>query len=189
MTISDTTRFVALIVLCGGFLSIGDGARTEAQEKKDPKRFRSSTIELADKAPSRWILKEAKVGAPIVSDRDYTLSDLPNEVKGGTLLLRDSGEEDLKSWLKVGTVRAIKDTTVYAIVRWKYLGKEVMSEVALTQFERDGWKEVSGEAATTFPDGEDWRWKTFKMEIKKGDVILQLKTLRWGGWAVLFIFK
>lgn len=188
MVIAPSLRLVALFVLCAGLVSTSTTNRTMAEDKKDVKRFRSTVVELTDKAPAHWLLKEAKVGAPMVSDRDYTISELPDEVKGGTLLVRDSGD-DHHTWLRASNIRALKDTTVYAIVRWKYLRKEVMNEVALTQFERDGWKEISGEAATTFPDGEDWQWKVFEKEIKKGDVILQLKTLKWGHWAVLYVFK
>jgi len=177
-----------LLILSAVLALIANGAGVFGQDKKESKRFRSSAIELNDKAPADWILKEAKVGTPIVSDRDYTLTKLPDEVKGGTLLLRTSGE-DLKTWLKAGSLRALKDTTVYALVRSKYLGKEVMDEVAIAKFERDGWKEVNSETETTVPDGEDWGWKTFKKEIKKGDVILQLKALKWGDWAVLFVLK
>ncbi len=176
------------LAIIGSVLAvIASGSAAPPQEKKDPKRFKSTEIELTDKAPADWILKEASIGTKMVSDKDYTLSEFPDAVKGGTHLLRSSG--DHKTWLKTGTLRALKDTTVYALVRWKYLGKEVMDEVALTKFERDGWKEVEGETGTTFPDGEDWRWKTFKKQVKKGDVILQLKTVAWGEWAVLFIFK
>ena len=43
--------------------------------------------------------------------------------------------------------------------------------------------------ATTFPDGEDWGWKAIKKAFKKGDVVLPLKTLRWEGRPILFVFK
>jgi len=159
-----------------------------AQDKKDGKPFRSAVVELTDKAPSDWLLREAKVGNRMVSARDYTISNLPDEVKGGTFLLRTAGD-DHKEWLPDRTVRALKDGTVYALVRWKYLGKEVMDEVAVEKLEREGWTEVKGTTSTTFPGGEDWQWRTYKKEIKKGDVVLQLKALKWGGWAVLFVFQ
>lgn len=187
MIVQIRPRFGPLFSLGAMLVLVTTGARGPAQETKEGKRFRSSVVELTDKASPDWLLKEAKVGAPIISDRDYTLAELPDEANGGTLLLRTSG--DYNTWLKAGTLRALKDTKVYVLVRWKYIRREVMDEVALTKLERDGWKEVDGEVGTTFPDGEDWRWKMFKKDLKKGDVILQLKTLRWDNWTVLFIFK
>ena len=145
-------------------------------------------VQLTDKSPTHWIFKEAKVGTRILSDRDYLFSALPDEVKGGTLLLRVS-YNDSQSWLKPGTLRVNKDTTVYSLILWKQLGKEVLNEVARTKLVREGWKEVDGATVTTFPNGEDWRWITLKKEIKKGDVILQLRTLSWNRVTVLFVFK
>jgi hypothetical protein len=177
---------IAVIAVITLFIRVGKGP---GDDKKDSKQFHSTVIELTDKAPSDWLLKEAKAGTKMVSGRDYTLTDLPDEAKGGTLLLRTSSDDDLKSWLKNGTVTALKDGTVCILVRWKYLGKEVIDEVAFTKLEREGWTEVEGTTATTFPSGEDWRWKTYKKDMKKGDVVLQLKTLSWGQWPVLFVFK
>ena len=188
MKLMTEARVRSHLLAWGTVTALLTACDAQAQEKKDDKRFRSKVVELTDKAPPDWILKEAKVGAPVVSGRDYTISELPDEVKGGTLLLRTNGDEH-KSWLKGGTVAALKDGTVYTLVRWRYLGKDVMDEVAFTKLEREGWKEVEGATGTTFPDGEDWRWKAYKKEIKKGDVVLQLKTLTWGSWAVMFVFK
>jgi hypothetical protein len=176
------------LVLVGAALAlIGIAAPGIAQEKKDGKRFKSAVVELTDDAPSRWILKEAKVGAPMISDRDYKISDLPDEAIGGTLLLRPAG--DFNKWLDTGELRALNDATVYIMIRWKYLGKEVIDEVTRTKLERDGWDEVEGRAGTTCPNEEDWRWKIYSKKIKKGEVILLLKTTSWNKWPVLYIFK
>jgi hypothetical protein len=159
-----------------------------AQEKKDSKRFKSTVVELTDDAPSRWILKEAKAGTPILSDRDYKIVELPDELDGGTLLFRSTG--DLGSWLDTGQMRALKDATAYIVIRWKVRGEEKIDEVTRTKIERDGWNEVEGKTSTTCPDDADWRWKTYSKKIKKGDVVLLLKSTSWQKqWSVLFIFK
>jgi hypothetical protein len=86
-------------------------------------------------------------------------------------------------------VVALKDATVYAIIRWKYLNKTVIAEDEFKKLEDEGWKPVEGKVGTTFPQGEDWRWKAYKKSIEKGDVDLDLKTLKWDKQAVIFIFK
>ncbi|VTS02508.1 unnamed protein product [Gemmata massiliana] len=181
-TLLTLSAFIALAV---------QGNAGPAQEKKDAKRFRSSIIDLTDKAPSDWLLKEAKIGEQILSGRDYEFAELPDEIKGGTLLQRPAGAggDDYHQWLPNKSLTALKDGTVYAIILWKCMDKEMVDEVAFTKLEREDWKEVKGATETTFPNGEDWRWKAYKKNIKKGDIILQLKALKWGKWGVLFVFK
>lgn len=86
-----------------------------AKKKKLPKgAFESKVVELTDKANTNWILKEAKSGTLIESDKTYVLSKLPKEITGGTLVLRDSGTG---GWLPDGAVTALKDCKVYAVMR------------------------------------------------------------------------
>ena len=64
-----------------------------------------------------------------------------------------------------------------------------MGEVEFTKLEKEGWKEVEGDVGVTFPSGEDWQFKAFKKKLKKGAVVLQLKTLNLGQKMVVFVFK
>src|SRR5262245_38035664 len=173
--------------LYASLLLHASGPAQSKDKKKGEKPFRSSVVALTDKAPGDWLLKEAKVGTKMISDRDYTISALPKEIQGGTLLLRTSA--DYGKWLPPATLNALKDGSVYALIRWKYLGKEEVGEVAFAKLDREGWMEVDGDVATTFNDGEDWRWKAIKRDFKKGDVILPLKTFNWDKGALLFVFK
>jgi hypothetical protein len=100
--------------------------------------------------------------------------------------MRDS--EQAKSWLPEG-LTATGNGSVFAIVRWRYLGKEAVTEVDFAKLEREGWTEVKGPCETTYPAGEDWRWKVLKKDLEEGDVLLQLATLNWGKRVVLFVFK
>jgi hypothetical protein len=144
-------------------------------------------LKLSDKANPNWLLKDAKKGAKIFSDRDYKFMALPKETTGAKYLLRDS--EQSKSWLPNEGLTTTNKGAVYALIRWKYLGKEVVTEVDFAKLERGGWTEVKGDVETTFPGGEDWRWKALKKDLEEGDVILQLDTLDWGQRVVLFLFK
>jgi hypothetical protein len=176
--------FPVLFVFKEGKADAAGGA--EKKDKK-PSFFQSTVIDLTSKAPSDWILKEAQSGTAIFTDCPYTFLSLPKEIAGGTLVLRDvSGS---KSWLEPRTLTALKAGTVYAIVRWKYLGKDEIDEVAFTKLAREGWEEVKGDVETTFPNGEDWRWKALSKSFKESEVVLQLKTINWDKAAVLFIFK
>jgi hypothetical protein len=67
--------------------------------------------------------------------------------------------------------------------------KATFDETAQAQFEKDGWTAVEGKTATTTPNKEVWEWKTFKKEIKEGEISLPLASLKWPGTAVLFFFK
>ena len=181
-------RFIPGLLLATGTLWCLIQIPAFSQEKKN-QRFKSTIVELTDSAPAEWLLKEAKVGAKMISDRDYTISELPKEMEGGTYLLRTQG--DHSKWLDANAVSALKEGTVYAMMRWKYLGKQTIDEPTEVKLEREGWKEVEGEMGTTFPNGEDWRWKAYKKALKKGPVNLQLKTIDWRGrnLAVIFVFK
>jgi cytochrome c len=145
-------------------------------------------IKATDKTPGGWLLKVAQVRTNVFSDRqNYVLAQLPKEIQGGTLLLRDS--EQSKSWIEPSKLTATREGTVFAIIRWKYLGKEEADEVFLDKFMKEGWEELKGDVKTTFPAGEDWRWKAFSKKLDEGDVILQLQSLNWGRVPVVYVFK
>jgi hypothetical protein len=176
-------RFASLFAMVL-FASVSEG---RAQKEKKAQDSWKPSVELTDKAP-KWLLKEAKTGTKMLSDRDYLLTDLPKEIVGGTYIMRDSGEYG--TWLPDAALTAKKDSTVYAIVRVKYLGKDTFDELAQKRLEKEGWKAVAGKVATTYPAGENWVWKAYKKSIKEGTVILQLENLAWERKAaVLFVVK
>ncbi len=164
------------------------GSRPAANDKNPliPKgAFQSTVLEFTDKAPANFIFKQAAIGTPIWSDKGYLIAKLPEKIVGGTVVWRDSGSE---GWLPSDAVKALKDCKTYAIVRWKYLGKVEIDDVMFAKLEREGWEDA-GEVKTTFPGGEDWRWKALAKDVPEGDVILQLDTVNWGKRAVFFVFK
>jgi hypothetical protein len=178
------SRFASLFTVMALFAY--DNKAWAQEDKKPPDKWVPS-VELTDKA-GKWLLKEAKIGTKMLSDRDYLLSGLPKEIAGGTYVMRTSGEYG--TWLPDGSLKAKKDGTVYAIIRLKYLGKETFDELAQEQLKKDGWTAVEGKVATTFPAGEKWEWKAYKKGIKAGAVILQLDNLSWDTkTGVLFVVK
>jgi hypothetical protein len=146
-------------------------------------------VALTGKAPNSWSLDPAKVDTRILADRDYKLTVVPREVNGAALLVRPAA--DHAHWLAPGMLTATKDCTVYAIIRTHYVGKkDVFGPQAIKQLEMDGWIAVDGEVGTTSPGNEKWEWAAWSKEVKKGDVDLTLKTLKWNArTAVLFVFK
>ncbi len=178
----------ALLLIGPAFLA---GGLSRGADKKDQESQTKPAlpVELTDKAQDGWLLKTAKVGAKLATDRDYLFRNLPEEIVGGTYLMRSWDE--CKSWLPDVAVNAKKDVKVYALIQTKYLGKVQFDEVAESLLEKDGWKEVAGKVATTFPAGEKWVWKAYKKEIDAGEVILQLEHLKWDNNKplVLFVFK
>lgn len=169
-----------VVVVCAS------GVFAQADKKEPPKPFQSAVVTLGEKAGKDWALVEAKKGVKIITDRDYKFTDLPDELAGGTLVQRNS--EDAKGWLPADGVTASAEGSVYAVVRWKYLGKDVIDAGTFGKLADDGWAEVKGDAGTTFPDGEDWRWKVLKRPVKKGDFAFPLKTAAWNKQAVVFVF-
>jgi hypothetical protein len=180
---------ICCVVLLAIMALLASAKEGTAKQDKKPAEWKPS-VELTDKA-GKWLLKEAKTGTKMVSDRDYVLSELPEEIAGGTYVMRTIDEH--KAWLPVSALTAKTDATVYAIIRVEYLGKETLGEVALADLVKDGWKEVDGKVATTFNSGEKWKWSAYKKAIKKGDVILQLDNLNWDknkpGIGVLYVIK
>ena len=179
-----TFRLASLFTLMACFASANEGSPQEATK---PSEKWMPSVELTDKA-GNWLLKEAKTGTKMISDRDYLLSELPKEMVGGTYVMRNSSEYG--TWLPDAALKAKKEGTVYAIIRLKYLGKETFDELAQQQLKKDGWTAVEGKVATTFPSGEKWEWKAYKKGIKEGIVILQLDNLSWDKkTGVLFVVK
>jgi hypothetical protein len=159
---------------------------TFGQEKKD-----NPIVETTDKA-GKWSLSSANVGTKILSDKTYTISDLPKEMEGGTLVCRSSGE--FNKWLPASSLKSKVDVTAYAMIRVKILGKgtkRVFSDMSMKNLAEDGWMEIDGKVGTTFPSAEGWEWKAFKKDVDAGDIVLKLNKLGWekNGTTVVFIFK
>lgn len=146
-----------------------------------------SLISLTDKAPAGWLIKQASRGARIWHDGDYFITSLPREMSRGVILVQSKGKGD--EWLKPNTLNASKPAVVYAVIRWKYLGKPTVGELKFSQFERDGWKRLEDPVKTTFPPGEDWQWTALKLNIPSGKIAIPLKTVNWGQHLpVFFVF-
>ena len=176
-------------LIVAGLLVLAAGGAVRAEDRKaDSKDGKwAASVELTDRA-GKWGLEEAKVGTKMISDRDYALTDLPEEVAGGTFVSRNSAEYG--SWLPPLALKAKRDATVYALVRVKYLGKETFDKQTRAAFEKEGWKPLDGEVATTFPDGEGWQWVAFKKDVKAGAINLPLNNFRWPRrTGVLFVVK
>jgi hypothetical protein len=161
------------------------GSLTESAAGKKPAEV-ERVVELTDKASANWQLKKLETGAKVISDRAYVFSSLPDEVAGGFYVLRDSG--DWTTWLPPSVVKAEKDVTVYIFLRTKALKKEDVDESQFKKLSKEGWKEVKGDVEGTFNAGEGWEWKAFKKEYKKGNLIINLKTVSINT-AVIFAFK
>ncbi len=161
--------------------------RTDTAANLPTAPFRSKAIDITSKASGDWLFKEVRRGTPLFSDSEFVLSEIPKEIVGATLLVRKSAEH--KAWLEPYAINALVDGSVYGLMRTKSIGKEEVSEVVLSKLEREGWTEVKGSIETTFPDGEDWRWTVLRKPVKKGEIVLQLKTVRWPDAPVLFAFK
>ena len=185
--------FLGLAALVGALTPTPGQGQEKKDEKKDDKKKDTKkakwapVVEFTAKAPKAWFLVEPKPGIKMVSDKDYIVISAPNEVAGSTYLVRSAADHG--QWFPDGTLKAKKDVTVYAIVRVRYNNKDVFNDTAQAQFVKDGWAEVDGKTATTFPGKENWEWKTWKKEIKEGEITLPLASLKWPGTGVLFFFK
>ncbi len=161
-----------VIAEASDFISFLSSKQKEEDKDKDKDKDKE-IVALTPKAPNTWLLKEAKTGGKFLVDRDFTFTELPKAMEGGTVVVRDP--ESHQTWLTPGTLTAAREGTVYVTFLWKWKGKEKVNEVTLNLLSKEGWSEVKEEVETTFPEGEDWRLKTFKKSLKKGDVNLQLR--------------
>jgi hypothetical protein len=179
-------RFAFLLVGSAFLISgVSRGADKESQKSQAKPLL---PVELTEKAQDGWLLKKVKIGTKISTDREYLIRAVPEEIIGGTYVLRP--QDDLHGWLPDMAVNAKKDVKVYALIQTQYLGKVLFDEVAENLLEKDGWKAVAGKVTTTFPAGEMWAWKAYKKEVGEGDVILQLEHLKWDNRPlIVFVFK
>jgi hypothetical protein len=173
---------VAVLVALALALALAAAGSGRAQEKKDW----TPSVELTDKA-GKWLLNEAAVGARLFTDRkEYYLTAVPKQMAGGTLVVRGSGEYG--GWLPGSSLKAKKDATVFAVVRVMYGKEEKFGELAQSLLMKDGWKEVRGKVATSYPKNEEWQWKAFAIDVNKGEINLRLKNLDWENHATGIFF-
>jgi len=182
-------RVVFATVLSFGLLIIAGRCEILSQDKKEKKTpdQEGSVIATTDKAPGNWVLKEAKVGDKIISDRDHLISDLPEEMIGTTFLLRSS--DDFKTWLKDASLTAKKKVTVYVMITKgkNKKNEETFSEADQAALKKDGWTEVEGKASNRMTGD----CRVYKMDIKEGFVFLKLEYLKWDAkkYSAFFFFK
>ncbi len=182
---------VATVFLVGG-LAIGywigrSSTTSQPVHGDDAREVLKPDFTLTARSPKTWLLSKAKTDGKFLVDRDFTFTKLPRVIEGATLLVRD--RDSHRTWLNQQALTASMDGTAYVLFMWKWQGKEQVSEATLAGLSREGWTEVKEEVDTTFPEGEDWKWKTLKKSVKKGDIDLQLKGVHWQETLTLFAFK
>ncbi len=178
-----TIRRFLLLVLTLAIMVAFSNIRVAGQEKG-----KKAVVELTDDAGPNWLLKKVEVGGKVIADKGYLFTDLPEEIKGGLFLLRDSGD-----WHRVippGTVKANQDVTVYLLIRYKAFGTEEFGEAPFNRLTKEGWNEVKGKFDGTFNAGERWLWKVVKKNYQAGKLIIHFKTVELDKKApVMFVFK
>lgn len=124
-------------------------------------------------------------------DRDYVFQKIPSELLGSSYIVRR--EDQSKSWLKKSGgsawITLEFDAIVYAIFRWKYLGKTEVDSSACSLFIKDGWELVSDTLETTYSMGEQWDWKIFRKKYQKGYCLTSPPIIEWKDVPIIFAFK
>ena len=131
-------------------------------------RTKVMPVTFVGKPLAGWSLKEIHTGIYVFPDRGYKITDVPKELAGGTMLVRNSTES--KHWLRPGAVSAGADGDVFLLVRYRWLGNEEIDSETFAKFIAEGWDEVKCTFGTTFPAGEDWQWRVIRKGVKKGEI-------------------
>jgi hypothetical protein len=150
-------------------------------------RTKVMPVNFVGKPLAGWSLKEIRTGNYVFPDRGYKIADVPKELAGGTMLIRNSTES--KHWLRPGAVAAGADGDVFVLVRYRWLGNEEIDSESFAKFVAEGWDEVKCTFGTTFPTGEDWQWRVFRKSVKKGDIDLPLETTKLTTAPLIFVFR
>ena len=163
-----------------------DGTAGAARTPGTPRRT-GPAVRLAGDAPRNWRLVPARRGAQIWTDDTYALRLVPRDLNGSNLLVRGKGTA--LEWLPPG-LTAVRPVTVFAVVRWKYLGATLVDDLMVEEFEQDGWKKLRFPLQTTTRSGENWGWMVLETEVPEGDILLTLESVQWDERIpVLFFFK
>ena len=127
----------------------------------------------------------AKLNVPFLSDRDYAIKEMPKEMIGGTLVMRDSG---LTAVLPEGKVTVEKDGVLYMGIMVKYNQQTMMPSEHLKWLAQNGWTKVEEPFSTTAPGSEVWEWVLYQRPVKKGPILAPLpdKTPRA---SLIFVIK
>jgi hypothetical protein len=108
-------RAILAVALGTAFLLANDGPSSgqgkDERKEKDPAE---SLLTFTNVAPRTWTIAVAKIGTMIIQEKDYIITELPEEMNNSFLLQRNNKE--YRGWPNAGTILAKKNLTVYAMV-------------------------------------------------------------------------
>ena len=113
----------------------------------------------------RGKLTSTAIGTPFLTDRPYALKAIPDELKTGSMLVRNSGS--IGSWLGGGEVQAKQPITGYVAIQIRSTSLQKVSDAAITKFIDAGWTKVEG-FETTGPAKEVWEWVLLSRKFEAG---------------------
>ena len=124
--------------------------------------------------PSGWSVGTIAKAEPLLSDRDYAFTVVPEELQGAKYILRACGkpgtkatsEWDAWAWgLKDRSVRVSRPCTRYVAVLSAKGGDVWLNDGRIEAFVKGRWRRVAVPLATTTPAKTAWRWDVFKRRV------------------------
>lgn len=124
--------------------------------------------------PASWSVGTVAPEEPIMSDRDYAFTVVPEELQGAKYILRACGkpgtkatsERDAWAWaLRDRNVRVSRPCTCYVAVLSARRRDVWLNDSKTEAFAEGQWRRVAEPLATTTPAKTDWRWDVFKRRI------------------------
>jgi len=130
---------------------------------------------------SGYAVETIKLRSPCWFNRKYSFKKLPPVLKNARFIKRVN-TDDRDGLSSEVTVSRMCDA--YIAIMYFYKDKTVFTDDQFAALEKDGWKLLDSEFATTATKSEIWRWKVVHKEINAG--IFEFEPL---GTLLIFMFQ
>jgi hypothetical protein len=114
---------------------------------------------------SGYTVEDVKLRSPCWFNRKYSFKKIPPVLKDARFIKRVN-TDDRDGLSSEVTVSRMCDA--YVAIMYFYKDKTVFTDDQFADLEKDGWKVVDAEFATTATKSEIWRWKVVHKEIDAG---------------------
>jgi clan AA aspartic protease (TIGR02281 family) len=118
---------------------------------------------------SDWQVVPAVTHTQYWQDREYAITEIPDQLKGASLIRRKIDDPD---WLS-GEIIAHQPLDLFVAMRADWVKNKRLQhdvdEAALTKLKSEGWKQIEGFSAAALPQ-QRWTWALLHKRIDPGPI-------------------
>jgi len=136
-------------------------AKEKASRRMQESKQDDIVLDVKLDAKSGWRLVKAEKGTEIQTDRKYSITSLPKELEGATLIQTPNTSQ--QRWIDNKSVSLSGASVAYVAVMWSYNGRVSVTGEEFKNFKKDGWQLLKEPFSTTTASTQEvWRLKVLK---------------------------